>query len=183
MKKIIGLVGLFFLLLSINGFAPQTNTTFTCIDNVTSMENIFMDIDVGGNSTNVTLTEYQTCNNGCNNLTGECNISSFDTSYLIIFLMFPIISFVLLYFVSILKSEDWAIHMLLVIAAIMFLVAPLGILQGMQERASNMFLGVPLSGLYQLLLVIMIIVIFYYLLKIIINAVRLMQAKRGETIG
>lgn len=181
MKKMIGLVGLFFLLLAINGYAP--NTTFTCLDGNISRESVFLLIDVGGNSTNITLTEDQNCNNGCNNLTGECNISSFDTSYLIIFLMFPIISFVLLYFVSILKSEDWAIHLLLIIAAIMFLVAPLGILQGMQEQASNIFLGMPIGGLYQLLLVIMIFVIFYYLLKLIVNAVKLMKARRGEPTG
>jgi hypothetical protein len=162
MKKIL-IVILYILLFCNIGYAQN----YTCLDANTS----YFSTTITVSGSNIPITYNETCKFGCQNETGRCNPSPYDSSNFIIYLFLPIISFILLYLSTILKEEDWAMHLLLLIGALLFLIVPVGLL-------SNI-LPSPFSGLYLLLTVIVTIVIFYYILKIIVKAVNAMRGAKG----
>ena len=150
-----------FSLISSSVFG-YTNSTNYCLD-----ANVSQHITVINSNT---TTENVTCPFGCNSLTGDCNTNPYnDSSTTQFYFLFPIISFVFLYFALNLKKEDWPIHMLLVATALLFILFPLGIL-------SNV-LPSPVAWLYYLSVIVFFIVMFYYILKIITRSVQQMGAK------
>jgi hypothetical protein len=162
MKRTI-LILTFLIAVSSIGYAQN----YTCLDANTS----YFSTTITVSGSNIPITYNETCKFGCQAETGRCNPSPYDSSNFIIYLFLPIISFILLYLSTILKEEDWAMHLLLLIGALLFLIVPVGLL-------SNI-LPSPFSGLYLLLTVIVTIVIFYYILKIIVKAVNALRGAHG----
>jgi hypothetical protein len=120
---------------------------------------------VYANTTWYNSTAYEECPFGCNALSGACNSSPFSPDMSVFYLLFPLISFILLYFTSLLKEEDWFMHIILIAAAMFFIVVPMGLLAE----------SLPISGLYWLSLVIAIFVVFYYVIKIITRSTEMMS--------
>src|SRR3990172_1470481 len=167
MRKLV-LLFIFLFFLPIQIYAIPSN--YTCIDlnNSQAVTNITI------NNINNNITQPIACKNGCNNVTGECNLSAFESGYWILLPILPLISIAILYLMKSLKPEDWTIHLLLMFVAIVFLIVPVGILQSAAQQSNNTFFSGSFAGLYQFILVAMIFVLFYYILKLIINYVRLM---------
>lgn len=154
---------IFFILLFIPSLVlAYTNSTNWCID-----ANVSQHISVINANTTI---ENVTCPFGCNSFSGECNPNPYDVSTVsILYFMFPVISFVMLYFSSLLKKEDWPIHMLLVGTALLFITFPLGTL--------SESLPTSISWLYYLSIIIFFIIMFYYILKIITRSAQQLGAK------
>jgi len=161
------MVFLFVFLAMVSSIASADN--YTCLDSNIS----YFETTITVSGSNIPISYNESCKFGCRDETGECNPSPYESSNFIIYLLLPIISFILLYLSTILKAEDWAVHLLLLIGALLFLIVPIGLL-------SNI-LSSPFSGLYLLLTVIVTIVIFYYILKIIVKAVNAMRGAHGQT--
>ena len=155
---------IFLMLFSSIGLAQN----YTCLNVNISLFNLTYQNSTGQLNS---FAYNKTCKFGCRDETGECNPSPYESSNFIIYLILPFISFIMLYLSTILKAEDWAMHLLLLIGALLFLIVPIGLL-------SNI-LSSPFSGLYLLLTVIVTIVIFYYILKIIVNAINAMRGAHG----
>lgn len=134
------------------------NNTAICLDE--NMSQVFVNGSISANNT---------CNWKCNSFSGECNPTPYDLG--ILWLFFPMVSAVMLYFASLLKEEDWHIHIFLIGVAMFTLIMPLGF---MSE-------AYPVGGLYQLFTVLGFIVVFYYILKVIIRSTQLMGGKTDET--
>ena len=115
------------------------------------------------------ISKSNTCRLGCLNITGNCKADPYDLTNMTVFLMMPIIAFILFYFASLLKEEDWPIHILLLLSGLFFLIIPLGLI-------SEALIG-PYNGAYLLMVIIMTVVAFYYILKIIIRAFGMMTKK------
>jgi len=165
MKKLLILVML--LLLSTIGFAD--NTVFTCLDETVSQANVTIYNATSGTIL-IALSENVSCPFNCTNLTGDCIVNPYTSSSLSQFyFIFPIISFILLYFAFNLKKEDWPIHMFLIAAALLFILFPLGNLANVLPSS--------VSWLYYLSIIIFFIVMFYYIMKIITRSAEKLGAK------
>ena len=151
-----------FLLLSTAVLAD-----YSCVNETHSLYETTLTIS----GTDIPISYPELCDFGCYNVTGECNPNPYSPDNFVFVLLLPIISFILLYISTILKAEDWAIHLLLLIGALLFLVVPLGML-------NNVLTG-PYNGLYMALTVIVGIVIFYYVLKVLVGAINMMRGSKG----
>jgi hypothetical protein len=137
---------------------------YSCLNNSTS--SFTTTLNISGSL--LPISYPQNCPYGCYNATGECNNNPFDVSTMnILYLIFPIIAFVLFYFSSLLKTEDWAIHLLLIIAGLLFIMVPLGILS---TSMPTQFVPV-----YWMMIAIIFIVVAYYILKIIARSIQAMS--------
>lgn len=160
------LLGLLFglLLLSI----PSLATNYCPDNNTTNFTINYYNTTGGFNS----FTYNTTCPNGCNNFTGDCNPSPYESSNWILLILLPIIAFVLLYLNSLLKREDWVIHLLLMFSALFFLITPIGVIQSMGQQTNNTYLSGTFAGLYQVTLIIFTVITFIYMLKLVITSIR-----------
>lgn len=153
-KSILILIFILILIPSIS-FAYQNSTTWCLATNMSQV------IANGTNSENIT------CNFGCNSFSGKCNSNPYEPS--VFYLIFPVIAFVFFYFSSLLKEDDWFIHIILIAAGLFFIIVPLGVL-------SESFLQGPLTSLYYFTLVITFIIIFYNGLRVMIKGFQGMGA-------
>lgn len=147
-----------FILPALSHPVLATISHATCSNTTLSTNYVYVVNDTGSeiNKTSQTLCQF-----GCNANSGLCNPDPFSSDATSIFyFLFPIISFVLLYYANMLKSEDWPIHIYLTAVAFLFLVLPLGILSSA--------LPDPVANLYQLMLVSFFIVMVYYLLRVFV---------------
>jgi hypothetical protein len=152
------------MMASLAMLTPLVLGDYACIND--TYTNFSTTIAVSGNSIPISYPEY--CPFNCTTATGECNPSPYDTSNNVVFFIMPLISFILLYFTSLLKEEDWMIHILLMVAALVFLIVPMGILSSV--------LTAQYLGVYIFLVVIAFVIIFYYILKVIVRAFQATKA-------
>jgi hypothetical protein len=145
------------VLLVMSVLASTASADYTCYGNSSQFSTTVI---TSGNSTSIAYNE--TCRFGCNSLSGECNSGPFNSSADLLYLIMPVIAFVLLYFTSMLKPEDWYMHILIIGAAMYFIVAPMGVV-------AEKFAG-PFVGLYWMSIVIAFIVVFYYIMKVLVRA-------------
>lgn len=163
------MVAMVAFLLSFSTVAMAEN--YTCVDTNTSFYSTV--ITVSGSS--IPISYNESCPGGCNNITGACNPDPYASSNSMILVILPLIAFILLYLSATRKEEDWAIHLLLMVAALAFLITPIGIMQASAAQENNSLLNNPLTALYTFMIVIIILVIAYYILKIIVKAVHAMS--------
>ena len=104
----------------------------------------------------------ETCHFNCSDNTGKCNPDPYAQENLTFYLIFPVIAFILLYFTSILKEEDWIMHIILIGAALLFLSVPLGTLSNSMPSQ--------FTGLYYLMVTLDFVVVFYYIIKLMVRA-------------
>ena len=157
-----------FLICAMPAFAVDNSTTY-CHDSSTSYINTTI---YNATDNSVIFSSYQptTCPFGCNPASGSCNPSPYDSSVSLIFLLFPLTSFIFIYFMSKLKEEDWAIHILLIGGALAMLIIPFGTFA---SAMSSQFYGA-----YMFILAIGIIVLLYYILKVIVRAFNVMGGQK-----
>ena len=150
-----------------NIYNTEPSTT-VCINNTHSYHTwVFVD---EAPATWETLSKNYTCQFDCTNITGQCNPNPYESESFLIYLIFPVIGFILLYISSLLKQEDWAIHLMLLIAGLIMLTVTVGLV-------SN-FIPTPFSGVYLMMIAVSVIVIFYYVIRVVIGTANLMGGKK-----
>ena len=140
--------------------AACTNTTLS-----TEFNYVWVN-DTEANQTTQTICPFE-----CNDNSGLCNPAPFSSDATAMFyFLFPIISFILLYYANMLKKEDYPIHMFLMAVAMLFLILPLGVLAGV--------LPDPVANLYYLMIITFFILMFYYIMRVFIGSYSLMGGKK-----
>lgn len=156
MGKVASLVLILLAMLPIVAYA--TNISSSQCENATVSTNYVYTMAEGVEYND---TVQDLCSFGCNANTGLCNPDPFSSdSTAIFYFLFPITSFVILYYANMLKEEDWPIHLYLTAVAFLLIVIPFGLL--------STALPDPVANLYQLTLVTFFILMAYYLLRVFV---------------
>ena len=145
----------------LSAMAITASADYTCAGNVS---NYTTSIYIA--SAPVPVSYNETCPYGCNVGSGECNPdpSGLGTIYFI----FPLMAIVFLYMSSLLKPEDWALHIMLHGAALVFVFVPLGFMSQ----------SLPIYGLYLLAIAVFVIIVLYNILRIFVRSHDMMTVKR-----